>query len=225
MQPTNIDELRRGFAERINELIDAEPGPKKLETFSSSSQISMRQVSQWRNPRHINWPSAQNILTLAMAQDISPTWGLLGQGNPSLSAGSVNTLAPTVDPRKRELHELLDTLLIDPAFSSHIEKELRICASSLQNARIVQGLLPEKQQEKIKEELAIDVSAGDLGVSEGESRWIKAMFNSQCATCFTKVEANQRALYNKQRKTILCESCGKKAAMKARDVAGQQIFG
>ena len=76
----DIDELRKGFANRINELIQNEDGESKLENFSRRMGISMRQLSQWKNPRHISWPSAQAIMQFAIQGDISPTWLLLGKG-------------------------------------------------------------------------------------------------------------------------------------------------
>jgi hypothetical protein len=75
-----IDKLRKEFADRVNELIQSEAGDSKLENFSRRVGVSMRQLSEWKNPRHINWPGAQNIIQLAIQGDISPTWLLLGKG-------------------------------------------------------------------------------------------------------------------------------------------------
>lgn len=79
-----LDQVRQGFALRLNELIESEMGEQKLENFSKRVGISMRQLSQWRSPRHINWPSVENLCQFAMAGDISPTWLLFGKGEKRL---------------------------------------------------------------------------------------------------------------------------------------------
>src|SRR5258708_6333328 len=86
-----LDKLRTGFAQRVNDLIESEEGENKLENFSKRVGVAMRQLSQWRNPRHINWPSVHNIYQFAFEADISPTWLLLGKGQKHLGASGVHS--------------------------------------------------------------------------------------------------------------------------------------
>ena len=76
----DIDKLRHDFAQRINELIEGEEGPQKLENFSKKVGISMRQLSQWKNPRHINWPSTESLIRMSVSAGISVDWLLFGDG-------------------------------------------------------------------------------------------------------------------------------------------------
>jgi hypothetical protein len=55
----DLEQLRRDFAERINRLIGDEKNSKNLEKFVKLTGVAARQLSQWRNQKHVNWPSAQ----------------------------------------------------------------------------------------------------------------------------------------------------------------------
>jgi len=76
----DIDFLRLEFAKRLRVLIGNEDRTKNLENFSDKSGISLRQLSQWQNPRHINWPSVPTVIQLMVAARISANWLLLGVG-------------------------------------------------------------------------------------------------------------------------------------------------
>jgi len=60
----DIDFLRLEFAKRLRVLIGNEDRTKNLENFSDKSGISLRQLSQWQNPRHINWPSVPTVIQI-----------------------------------------------------------------------------------------------------------------------------------------------------------------
>ena len=122
----DLDEMRRDFAVRFNQLIEAEEGEKKHEKFCQAAGISPRQASQWRNPRHINWPSVPNLITLAVKKDINPVWLLLGIGQQNLSTVKQNmsdhqhlsTLASlllSVTPKSRRAFEEIATEVLGDA--------------------------------------------------------------------------------------------------------------
>jgi hypothetical protein len=47
--------------------------------------------------------------------------------------------------------------------------------------------------------------------SLGEGRWLKALFAGKCADCSSVVEKDQRALWFKEKRVLVCEPCGKRA--------------
>jgi transcriptional regulator with XRE-family HTH domain len=81
----DMDRLRREFALRLQGLTPYLKDEKNLAKISLETGISSRQLSQWRNRRHINWPSVPALIRLCDALDISPTWLLLGVGPMKLS--------------------------------------------------------------------------------------------------------------------------------------------
>ena len=85
----DIDFLRLEFAKRLRVLIGNEDRTKNLENFSDKSGISLRQLSQWQNPRHINWPSVPTVIQLMVAARISANWLLLGVGQQVLNSSDV----------------------------------------------------------------------------------------------------------------------------------------
>jgi transcriptional regulator with XRE-family HTH domain len=74
-----VDRLRHEFAARLDALIGEEEDPKKLETFSRQTGISLRQLSQWRNSRHLNWPSVKNLIALSKGAGVTIDWLVLGK--------------------------------------------------------------------------------------------------------------------------------------------------
>src|SRR5690349_16451247 len=74
----DVDHIRRQFAARLHQLIGDEVNEKNLENFSRKTGISMRQLSQWRNPRHLNWPSVKNLIAIAQGAGVSLDWLLTG---------------------------------------------------------------------------------------------------------------------------------------------------
>jgi transcriptional regulator with XRE-family HTH domain len=75
-----VDQLRREFAERLNSLISEEENEKKLETFSRKTGLPMRMLSQWRQARHVNWPSTPNLIALSKGAGVTIDWLVLGKG-------------------------------------------------------------------------------------------------------------------------------------------------
>lgn len=88
----DIDKYRLEFAERIQALIELEKGTKKLEEFSKRSGQPDTRLSQWRSPKHRNWPSVANLIELCANADISPAWLLFGKGPQSLREVDDNAL-------------------------------------------------------------------------------------------------------------------------------------
>lgn len=136
--PIDFDQLRREFAERIEQLIKAESGEKKLETFSQSAGIAMRQASQWANRRHINWPSAANLITMALYKDLSPSYLLVGEGKPYISEFSkikvasrdklevLVSILKSITPRnRRRMDEILKEMLGDDYLQGTALKAVR----------------------------------------------------------------------------------------------------
>lgn len=78
-----VDRLRRQFAERVRELIGNERGRQNLEILSRKTGISARQLSQWQNSRHLNWPSIKNLIALSRGTDVSLDWLILGEEPPT----------------------------------------------------------------------------------------------------------------------------------------------
>ena len=77
-QKFDLDALRKEFAQRINALIGDEKNKKNLENFSKLTGVSLRQLSQWRNEKQINWPSTKTIIQMCCRAHLSPTWLLFG---------------------------------------------------------------------------------------------------------------------------------------------------
>jgi transcriptional regulator with XRE-family HTH domain len=75
-----VDRLRHEFAARLDALIGEQEDPKKLEIFSRQTGVSLRQLSQWRNPRHLNWPSVKNLVALSKGAGVTIDWLVLGKG-------------------------------------------------------------------------------------------------------------------------------------------------
>ena len=79
-----VDDLRRKFAVRMRNLIGVGQDPKvsALEEFSRATGISMRQLSQWANERHLSWPSVKNLIQISEAAGVSLDWLLKGDKPP-----------------------------------------------------------------------------------------------------------------------------------------------
>ena len=73
-----VDAIRKEFADRLDSLIGNAEREQNLEKFSRKTGISIRQLSQWRNPRHLNWPSVKNLLQIADGAGVSLDWLLRG---------------------------------------------------------------------------------------------------------------------------------------------------
>jgi len=78
LSQAEVDEIRREFASRLHGLIGDEQNEKNLENFSRKTGISMRQLSQWKNPRHLNWPSVKNLIQISETAGVSLDWLLKG---------------------------------------------------------------------------------------------------------------------------------------------------
>jgi transcriptional regulator with XRE-family HTH domain len=74
-----MDRLRREFARRLDSLIGDAQNEKNLENFARKTGISMRQLSQWRSPRHVNWPNAANLIRISRGASVSIDWLLTGR--------------------------------------------------------------------------------------------------------------------------------------------------
>ena len=78
LDQSDIDRLRREFANRLHLLIGDEQNKKNLENFSRKTGVSLRQLSQWQSHRHLNWPNAKNLIAISRGAGVSIDWLLLG---------------------------------------------------------------------------------------------------------------------------------------------------
>src|SRR5437879_6752324 len=74
-------ELRIQFAQRLRDLIKAEPGPNRLERLSKKTDITPAKLSEWQNPKHTEWPSMKNFVKLLSAFGVSADYLLYGKSN------------------------------------------------------------------------------------------------------------------------------------------------
>jgi transcriptional regulator with XRE-family HTH domain len=75
----DVDRLRREFADRLNLLIGDDKNERNLENFAKKTGISVRQLSQWRNQRHLNWPNVKNLIALSNGAGVSIDWLVVGK--------------------------------------------------------------------------------------------------------------------------------------------------
>lgn len=107
----DLDLLRKDFAQRISALIGDEKNNKNLENFAKLTGVSLRQLSQWRNEKQINWPSATSIMRVCWYARLSPTWLLFGKGRKNLkdiTEPPTVTVAEIVEETVAGLERLLE---------------------------------------------------------------------------------------------------------------------
>jgi len=82
-----VDQLRQDFADRMYGLIGDLEKTQNLINFSKKTGISLRQLSQWKNQRHLNWPHVKNLMRIALGAEVSVDWLLFGDDSKGKKKG------------------------------------------------------------------------------------------------------------------------------------------